>query len=93
MDASQLSRPSARPRMMWDAWGDGTHPAALPAGAKTLLGAILHGKPHPIPHLDATAIELTPSRLSETDAQALRALVGPEHLGVDDDARVLHLTD
>ncbi len=91
MDASQLSRPSARSRMMWDAWGDGTHPGALPAGAKTLLGAILHGKPHPIAHLDASTVELTPSRLRADDAEALRALVGAEHVGLDDASRVLHL--
>src|SRR5690606_34663773 len=83
--------PSPRPRMDWDAWGDGTRSAALPPGARALVTTILPGKAHPVARLPREALTLTPSTLSADDLTALGAVVGDEHVRTDDDARALHL--
>lgn len=77
--------------MEWDAWGDGTHSAALPPGAKALVTTILPGKAHPVSRLTRAELTLTPPTLSADDLAALRDVVGDEHVTTDDAARALHL--
>src|SRR5215216_3926448 len=79
--------PSPRTRSAWDAWG--TETARLPPGAKALLATVLPGKAHPVPRRPAP--ELAPPRLDDADLAALGAIVGREHVSLDDAARVLHL--
>jgi alkyldihydroxyacetonephosphate synthase len=86
-----LARPAQRPRMAWDAWGDGSHDARLPAGAKALIAAVLPGKAHPIPRRSSTDAVFTPSRLTSEDIDVLSALVGVEDVTTDDLERALHL--
>ena len=81
-------RPAPRPRSTWDAWG--TEPARLPAGAKTLITALLPGKAHPVQRR-AAAPTLTPSRLDDGDVRAFTAVLGEGHVSTEDDARLLHL--
>ncbi|MBN9192758.1 FAD-binding oxidoreductase [Microbacterium sp.] len=83
-----IVRPSARPLMDWDAWGDGSHPASLPPGAKTILGALLRGTRHPVPRIPREALTLTPSRLTDDDLDALRVAADCTR---DDDVRARHL--
>ncbi|HEX5858695.1 MAG TPA: FAD-binding oxidoreductase, partial [Microbacterium sp.] len=84
-------RPSQRPRMQWDAWGDGSHPARLPAGAKALISAVLPGKAHPVPRLPRRDLVLSPSTMTDDDLGALAAVVGAQHATRDDEVRGLHL--
>lgn len=83
-------RPAPRARMEWDAWGDGSHPASLPPGARPLLATILRGRPHPVPRVPASERRLTPSRIDADSLAALEAVV-PGAVHTDDDARALHL--
>ncbi|WP_375384781.1 FAD-binding oxidoreductase [uncultured Microbacterium sp.] len=86
-----LALPTPRPRMLWDAWGDGTHPAHLPPGAKALVATVLPGKAHPIPRRPARDAPLSASRISDADLYALSVIVGPANATRDDEARRLHL--
>lgn len=76
-------------RPPWDAWEPES--PALPFGARTLLGALLKSRPHPLPRRDPAAVILTPSRLTDAALDRLRALVGDDHARRDDDVRLLHL--
>ena len=86
-----LAVPSARPRMQWDAWGDGTHSGSLPPGAKALIATILPGRAHPVRRRSAGSVRLSASRLPRDDLDALRAIVGAANATSADDARLLHL--
>ncbi|KAA9111698.1 FAD-binding oxidoreductase [Microbacterium rhizomatis] len=77
--------------MQWDAWGDGTHPAHLPPGAKALVATVLPGRAHPIPRRPAQDAPLTPSRIAGADLAALGAIVGTANATRDDGIRRLHL--
>jgi len=77
--------------MQWDAWGDGSRDASLPRGARTILGALLRGTPHPVARRDPASVELSPSRLTETDRSALGAAVGADHVLTSHEGRLLHL--
>lgn len=77
-----------RPLLPWDAWAPGAH---LPPGAKAIAAALLKGTPHPIPRRDEHDAVLTPSRLDAADLDALAAIVGADHVGVTDAARIGHL--
>ncbi len=67
-----VARPAPAPRSRWDAWGDET--AALPAGARAIVSALLPGKAHPVPRLPRPV--LTASRLSDDDLARLAAVIG-----------------
>src|SRR5690349_10849290 len=84
---SPLAVPEPRERSAWDAWG--TETARLPPGAKTLVGTVLSGRPHPIPR----RVPPSPgrSRLDDQDLEALSAAVSPGAVAVDDPSRILHL--
>jgi alkyldihydroxyacetonephosphate synthase len=79
--------PTPRPRSAWDAWG--TQSTRLPAGAKTLIAALLPGKAHPIPRRAAPT--LPRSRLDDAGLGALHDVVGEANATTDDAARGLHL--
>lgn len=90
-DAALPTAPTPRARMEWDAWGDGSHRAHLPAGAKTLLAALLPGKAHPVRRVPRAELILTPSTIPDESLAALAEVVGAENATLDDDARALHL--
>jgi alkyldihydroxyacetonephosphate synthase len=85
--SNPIDIPSPRRRSDWDAWG--TEPARLPPGAKTILATLLSGKARAVPRRDAPA--LVPSRLGEQARGALGAVIGDDHVTVDDTVRMLHL--
>ena len=85
--SDRIDVPSPSRRSDWDAWG--TERAKLPPGAKTILATLLSGKPRPVSRRGAPT--LTPSRLGEQTRRALGAVVGEEHVAVDDGIRMLHL--
>jgi alkyldihydroxyacetonephosphate synthase len=85
--SNPIDIPSPRRRSDWDAWG--TEPARLPPGAKTILATLLSGKARAVPRRDAPA--LVPSRLGEQARGALGAVIGDDHVTVDDTVRMRHL--
>ena len=85
--SDRIEIPSPSRRSDWDAWG--TERAKLPPGAKTIIATLLSGKPRPVSRRGAPT--LTPSRLGEQTRRALGAVVGEEHVAVDDGIRMLHL--
>lgn len=80
--------PDARPPMIWDLWGDGTRDAHLPRGARTIARTLLSGTPHPVPRRSADSVTLSPSRLTDSDRDALSAVA---RLDMSDEARRVHL--
>ncbi|MGE0215878.1 FAD-binding oxidoreductase [Mycolicibacterium sp.] len=75
--------------MQWNAWGDPAAAKPLSDGIRTLLQQALGVGADPVPEPTLAQVRLRPSALSRTDRDALSAIVGPEHLIVEDRARLL----
>jgi alkyldihydroxyacetonephosphate synthase len=75
--------------MQWSGWGDPAEaPALSPATLELLRGALSVRRPGPtVPVQD---VRLPPVRLGDRERDKLAAVVGAEHLSVDDRARLLH---
>ncbi|MGQ9349019.1 FAD-binding oxidoreductase [Mycolicibacterium gilvum] len=75
--------------MQWNAWGDPDAAKPLSPGIRSLLHQALgiDGTPLDEPTLDQ--VRLRPSALSPGDRDGLSAIVGAEHVTVDDRARLL----
>lgn len=75
--------------MQWNAWGDPDAAKPLSPGIRSLLHQALgiDGTPLDEPTLDQ--VRLRPSALSPADRDGLSAIVGAEHVTVDDRARLL----
>lgn len=80
--------PDPRAPMIWDLWGDGTRDAHLPRGARALVGALLRGRPHPVPRRAPSSVTLSPCRLTDDDLTEL-ATAAP--VDTSDQGRLLHL--
>ncbi|MBU9765644.1 FAD-binding oxidoreductase [Mycobacterium sp. TNTM28] len=76
--------------MTWDAWGDPQAAKPLSDGIRTLLQQALGIEAAPTPPLPAEQVQLRPSALSAQDREALSAIVGPQHCGIDTMSRLLH---
>jgi alkyldihydroxyacetonephosphate synthase len=83
-----VERPSPAPALEWDAWGDGSSSAHLPAGAKPILAMLLKGRPRGIPRRTRESVSLTPSAF---DLDALVALNAVAPTTTDDAVRIGHL--
>ncbi|RDH80189.1 FAD-binding oxidoreductase [Mycolicibacterium moriokaense] len=75
--------------MKWDAWGDPAQAKPLSDGIRRLLEQALGVGNSPLPELEIDQVKLRPSALSPADRDALAAVVGQDHCGVDDRARLL----
>lgn len=75
--------------MQWNAWGDPDAAKPLSPGIRSLLHQALgiDGTPIDEPTLDQ--VRLRPSALSPADRDGLSAIVGAQHVTVDDRARLL----
>ncbi|MBV5244471.1 MULTISPECIES: FAD-binding oxidoreductase [Mycolicibacterium] len=75
--------------MQWNAWGDPDAAKPLSPGIRSLLHQALgiDGTPLDEPTLDQ--VRLRPSALSPGDRDGLSAIIGAEHVTVDDRARLL----
>src|SRR5919106_1524310 len=78
------------PPMKWDAWGDPEAAKPLSDGIRTLLEQALGVGESPTAGLEPGEVKLRPSALSSDDRDALATIVGTEHCGADDAARLLH---
>ena len=75
--------------MKWDAWGDPKAAKPLSDGIRNLLEQALGVEDASLPELEPAQVRLRPSALSPADRDALAEIVGTEHCGVDDHARLL----
>ena len=75
--------------MKWDAWGDPKAAKPLSDGIRGLLKQALGVGDSPVAELEPDQVRLRPSALSPADRDALAEIVGAEHCGVDDRARML----
>ncbi len=75
--------------MKWDAWGDPAQAKPLSDGIRNLLEQALGVSDSSLPELEPDQVRLRPSALSPADRDALADIVGAEHCGVDDRARLL----
>ncbi|MBO1756685.1 FAD-binding oxidoreductase [Allobranchiibius sp. CTAmp26] len=75
--------------MHWSRWGDPAHAATLPPNAIGML-ELAFGPASPRPAMDVATVQLPPIELSDELLDALRGVVGVEHVDTGDDARVLH---
>src|SRR4051812_15373253 len=78
-----------RPDMKWNAWGDPAEAKPLSDGIRSLLRQALGVEESTAPELQPEQVRLRPSALSAADREGLAAIVGTEHCGVDDGARLL----
>jgi alkyldihydroxyacetonephosphate synthase len=75
--------------MQWTGWGDPAEASVLsPAALELLRGAL--GVGQPAPAVKPEDVRLPPVRLGERERDALSAIVGAEHVRLDDRVRLLH---
>lgn len=77
------------PPMKWNAWGDPAAAQPLSGGILTLLKQALGVDASIVAELDAEQVRLRPSALSQTDRDALTAIVGADYCRVADRDRLL----
>ncbi|HYB36001.1 MAG TPA: FAD-binding oxidoreductase [Mycobacterium sp.] len=76
--------------MKWNAWGDPAAATPLSDGIRSLLKQALGVADSDAAELDADQVRLRPSGLSQTDRDALTAILGADYCRVDDRDRLLH---
>jgi alkyldihydroxyacetonephosphate synthase len=76
--------------MRWWGWGDPAHPPGLPPHALTFLSETVRLPAHPRPPVALENVHLESSALGVSALDALRAIVGSEHVRDDHGERVLH---
>ncbi|ORB25854.1 FAD-binding oxidoreductase [Mycolicibacterium parafortuitum] len=75
--------------MQWNAWGDPAAAKPLSPGIRSLLHQALGIDTDTVAAPTLEQVKLRPSALSPADRDGLTALVGTEHVTVDDHARLL----
>jgi alkyldihydroxyacetonephosphate synthase len=75
--------------MKWDAWGDPSAAKPLSDGIRGLLKQALGVGDVTLAELSPDQVKLRPSALFPADRDALAGIVGAEHCGADDQARLL----
>ncbi|MCW2623939.1 MAG: putative FAD-linked oxidoreductase, partial [Mycobacterium sp.] len=78
-----------QPPMKWNAWGDPAAAKPLSDGIRTLLEQALGVDGAPSAELAADQVRLRPSALSDTERDALVAIVGEANCISDDYGRLL----
>lgn len=74
--------------MKWDAWGDPESAAPLSDSMSTLIRGMLGVDAEPAAPREPADVELSPSRLTAADIDALSGIVGPEWVSADDADRL-----
>src|SRR5690242_18251735 len=86
---SSLAGQSNRPPMAWNAWGDPAAAAPLSPGIRSLLTQALGIDAEPAAEPTLEQVRVRPSALSPGDREGLAAIVGAEHVLVEDRDRLL----
>lgn len=76
------------PPMKWNAWGDPAAAKPLSEGIRSLLSQALGIDGTPGPDLDIADVTVRPTALDAAHRDAFAAIVGPEHVLVDDQSRI-----
>lgn len=74
--------------MHWARWGDPAQAGPLPEAAAGLIDAVFGTAPQPT--VELADVRLPRSGLADALLEELRALLGPDHVRTDDEARVRH---
>jgi alkyldihydroxyacetonephosphate synthase len=77
-------------QMRWWGWGDPSHPPGLPEHALSFLRETVGAGAHPRPPVALEHVRLPPPTISTEALDALRVLVGAEHVRDDRAERVGH---
>lgn len=75
--------------MAWNAWGDPAAASPLSPGIRSLLTQALGIEADPVPEPTLEQVRVRPSALSQADRDAMSAIVGADHVVVDDRGRLL----
>jgi alkyldihydroxyacetonephosphate synthase len=78
------------PPMKWNAWGDPSAATPLSDGIRSLLKQALGVADSVAAELDADQVRLRPSELSQSDRDALTAILGTDYCRTGDSDRLLH---
>lgn len=78
------------PPMKWNAWGDPAAAKPLSEGIRSLLQQAVGVEGSRTAELQSDQVQLRPSALSQTDREALGAIVGDEYCRTADADRLLH---
>lgn len=78
------------PRMRWWGWGESAYASRIDSRTVDLLRGLIGLAGTPRPPVALAAVELAPSRLPESGADALRAIVGPDGVRDDHGERIRH---
>ena len=89
MTSSDDHHTALLPPMKWNAWGDPAAAKPLSDGIRALLKQALGVDGVGTRELEASDVTLRPSALTDADRDALAAIVGADHLRVDDEGRLL----
>jgi alkyldihydroxyacetonephosphate synthase len=85
------SRPAdPYPQLAWSGWGDPTQVPQLPDAVRELLAQALGVRAPATAAASLDAVRLAEPRLAGSIRRALEAVVGPEHVLADHEARVRH---
>lgn len=75
--------------MAWNAWGDPAAASPLSPGIRSLLTQALGIEADAVPEPTLEQVRVRPSALSQADRDAMTAIVGADHVVVDDRGRLL----
>ncbi|KGI68843.1 FAD-binding oxidoreductase [Mycolicibacterium rufum] len=75
--------------MAWNAWGDPAAASPLSPGIRSLLTQALGIEADAVPEPTLEQVRVRPSALSQADRDAMAAIVGADHVVVDDRGRLL----
>lgn len=76
--------------MRWNGWGDPAKATDLPIAVRALLPLLLGRVRRPAAPPALGDVDLVPSALTPEDLDALRAVVGPEHVDATAEGRIRH---
>ncbi|WP_280218929.1 FAD-binding oxidoreductase [Nocardia neocaledoniensis] len=90
MQPEKSGTATARPSMVWDAWGVPAGHQPLSAQIRGLLAQVFGISGEPVARRDEGDVPLRPTALTAADRAGLAAIVGDEHLTTADVDRLRH---
>ncbi|PWV72862.1 alkyldihydroxyacetonephosphate synthase [Nocardia neocaledoniensis] len=90
MQPEKSGTATARPSMVWDAWGVPAGHQPLSAQIRGLLAQVFGISGEPVARRDEGDVPLRPTALTAADRAGLTAIVGDEHLTTADVDRLRH---
>ena len=78
--SGENGRVAVRSEMRWNGWGDPARASDLPRAVRMLLPLLLGRPQKPVTAVNLAEVRVEPSALLDGDLEALRAVVGAEHI-------------